>query len=201
MQEKSPFGNMKLFFLIYFAALILILTFVGIMGWLGYEMVDASMKFMLFGLLMGSAMIAGAWWLVRKIWRRWLKVIVGVGLSALILAVILAMYFAFTLILVMNTPLHYTTIISPGGEAVVVMRSAVVLDEAVEGDQLAYSYSAHPRKLRFFYEKEYATSGSVQICRSSDAQLMYNWTDDTTMQLYVDAPGPGDGGTLEYHVK
>ena len=33
--EKSPFGGMKLFFIAYFALLMLALTFIGIMGSLG----------------------------------------------------------------------------------------------------------------------------------------------------------------------
>ena len=49
--EKSPFGGMKLFFIAYFALLMLALTFIGVMGWLDYELVTPSAKFVLFGLL------------------------------------------------------------------------------------------------------------------------------------------------------
>ena len=44
-ESKNPFSGVKTFFYVYFALLILILTFVGIMGWLGCEMIDSSMKF------------------------------------------------------------------------------------------------------------------------------------------------------------
>ena len=210
--EKSPFGGMKLFFIAYFALLMLALTFIGVMGSLGYEMVNPSAKFVLFGLLIGSAMIAGAIWIVRRIWRKWVKIAVGALLTVVILAVTVGMSLAFSLVLVASTPLHYTTLTSPGGEAVVVMREisndagrlaermqAAGLD-ATQGPRteadLGELYTAHPRKLRFFYNKKVSGEGSLEIGRASEARLMYEWTDDAMLHLYIDAPEPGDGGEI-----
>ena len=210
--EKSPFGGMKLFFIAYFALLMLALTFIGVMGSLGYEMVNPSAKFVLFGLLIGSAMIAGAIWIVRRIWRKWVKIAVGALLTVVILAVTVGMSLTFSLVLVASTPLHYTTLTSPGGEAVVVMREisndadrlaermqAAGLD-ATQGPRteadLGELYTAHPRKLRFFYNKKISGEGSIEIGRASEAQLMYEWTDDAMLHLYIDAPEPGDGGEI-----
>lgn len=210
--ERNPFRGVRLFLLVYFAALILVLTFIGVMGWLGYEMVNAPMKFMLFGLLMGSAMIAGSVWLVKRIWQKWVKIAVGAVLTVLVLAVIVVMYLAFTLILVAATPLHYTTLVSPLGENVVIMRQIsndeAMLTERMQAkgldasqgpageDDLGYLYTAHSRKLVFFYNKE--GTGAVEIGSASAAQLMYEWMDDTTLHLYIDAPEPGDGGEIVY---
>ena len=210
--EKSPFGGMKLFFIAYFALLMLALTFIGVMGSLSYEMVNPSAKFVLFGLLTGSAMIAGAIWIVRRIWRKWVKIAVGALLTVVILAVTVGMSLTFSLVLVAATPLHYTTLTSPGGEAVVVMREisndadrlaermqAAGLD-ATQGPRteadLGELYTAHPRKLRFFYNKKISGEGSIEIGRASEAQLMYEWTDDAMLHLYIDAPEPGDGGEI-----
>lgn len=195
-ESKNPFSGVKLFFYVYFALLILVLTLVGIMGWMGCEMIDSSMKFILFGLLLGSALIAGAWWVVRRIWRKWLKIAVGAVLTAIILLVFLGMYFMFTLMLVAVVPLHYTTLASPAGEPVVVMRTTEVLD--AEADQIAYHYSVHPRKLYFFYEKETAAEGDVQIMRGSEAQLMYEWTGEDQLHLYVGDAQSGDAGEIHY---
>ena len=105
--EKSPFGGMKLFFIAYFALLMLALTFIGVMGSLGYEMVNPSAKFVLFGLLIGSAMIAGAIWIVRRIWRKWVKIAVGALLTVVILAVTVGMSLTFSLVLVAATLIGY----------------------------------------------------------------------------------------------
>lgn len=215
-EKKSPFQGMKTFFIAYFALLMLILSFIGLMGWLGYEMVDASLKYMLFGLLVGSAMIAGALALVKRIWRKWLKVTVGALLTIIILGVIVAMYIAFSLVLVAATPLHYTTLTSSQGVPVVIMRRISEDEEmfaqrmeaagkdAEQGpeseEDLGYLYTAHPRKLYFFYNKDVSGEGSVEIGCASEAQLMYEWTDDASLHLYVDAPESGDGGEIYYQV-
>lgn len=193
-ENKNPFSGVKTFFYVYFALLILVLTFVGVMGWLGCEMIDSSMKFILFGLLFGSALIAGAWWVVRRIWRKWIKIAVGAVLTAVILLVFLGMYFLFTIMLVAVVPLHYTTLTSPAGQPVVIMRTA----EVVEQDEILYRYSAHPRKLYFFYKKESPAEGSVEIMRGSEAQLMYEWPDEKQLHLYVGDAEPGDGGEINY---
>lgn len=212
--ERNPFQGMKKFFIAYFALLMLVLTFIGIMGWLGYEMVDASLKYMLFGLLIGSAMIAGALALVRRIGRKWLKFLAGVVLTGIVLAVIALMYVAFSLVLVAVTPLHYTTLTSPEGEAVVIMRQIsgdeVMLAQRMEAagkdaaqgpeseEDLGYLYSVHPRKWYFFYNKNESGEGSVEIGCASGAQLMYEWMGDASLHLYVDAPQSGDGGEIYY---
>lgn len=211
--ENNPFKGPKLFFAVYFVVLILVLTFIGFMGWLGYEMVDASIKYVLFGLLVGSAMIAGTLWAVKRIWRKWIKVAVASVLCILVLTVIVGMYLAFTLILVTATPLHYTTLTSPAGENVVIMRSlstnADMLAERLQAkgldasqgpqseDDFGYCYTAHAPKMRFFYNKESA-GGTVEIGMISAAQLMYEWTDDTTLRLYAGEPEPGDSGEILY---
>lgn len=214
--EKAPASGMKKFFIVYFVLLMLVLTFIGVMGWLGYEMVDASLKYMLFGLLVGSGMIAGALALVRRIWRKWLKFAAGAVLTLVILAVIVLMYLVFSLLLVAATPLHYTTLTAPGGEAVVVMRE-ISKDEtnfaqrmeaagkdAAQGPgseaDLGYLYTAHPRKLYFFYDRDVSGEGGVEIGTASAARLMYEWTENSTLHMYVENPEPGDGGEIFYSV-
>lgn len=214
--EKTPASGMKKFFLGYFILLMLLLTFIGVMGWLGYEMVDASLKYMLFGLLVGSGMIAGALALVRRIGRRWLKCIAGTMFTLVILAVIVLMYLVFSLLLVATTPLHYTTLIAPGSEAVVVMREIskdetrlaqrmeVAQRDASQGPSseadLGYLYSVHPRKLYFFYDRDLSGEGNVEIGAASVARLMYEWSSNSTLHLYVEEPEPGDGGEIFYHI-
>lgn len=204
------FKGVKLFFVIYFAALMLVLTFVGVMGYLGYEMIDASIKFVLFGLLAGSAMIAGAWWLVKRIMRRWLKVLVGTAVTALVLAVFLGLYLALSFILISATPLPYAYIGSPSGKNTVILRQvstdADMLAQRMQAagrdpaqgpqnqDDLGYRYSAYPTVMNFFYNKKADLQGAVEIGMTSEATLDYEWIDDDTLRMSVLNPMPGDGG-------
>ena len=75
--DRVPFRNVKWFVLGYFVLLILILTFIGICGQLGYVFINMNLCFGLFGLLLCSALIAGTVWLVRRIQAKAAKILVG----------------------------------------------------------------------------------------------------------------------------
>ena len=211
-REKTPLRGVKRFFLGYFLLLILALTFVGVMGQLGYPALDASMVYALFGLLVCSALIALAIFLVRKVRARGLRIAAGAVSALLIAAVALAMLTAFSLMLVAGVPKHYTTLTSPSGRAVVVLRRLSADGERIEArcaargerwtpesasaDDLGYLYSAHPRTARFFYNAKVQAEGALEIGCASDAQLMYDWLDGDVLHLSVEGARPGDGGEL-----
>ena len=208
--EQSPFKGMKTFFFVYFMILMLALTFIGVMGWLGYEMVDASIKFVLFGLLAGSAVIGGAWWIVHRIQQKWMKVALGAGMTALVMAVFLLLYMMFSFLLVTTTPLPYIKLGSPSGQNVVILRrmsndAAMAAQrmtaagkDASAGPQVeadtGYVYTAYPEVLRFFYNTRANTEGSLEIGYASAAELDYEWTDENTLHMSINNPQPGDGG-------
>ena len=208
--ERSPFRGIKTFFFIYFTLLVLVLTFVGVMSWLGYEMIDASIKFVLFGLLMGSAMIGGIWWIVQRIWRKWLKVVVGTGLTALALVLFLLMYLTLSFLLIGATPLPYAKLGSPSGQNVVILRklsndAAMAAErmtaagrDASQGPQAeqdtGYRYMAYPAVMNFFYNTKANAQGNLEIGFASAAELKYEWTDENTLQMSIENPQAGDGG-------
>lgn len=192
---------MRLFFLVYFALLILVLTFIGAMGYLGCELIQTSAKFMLFGLLTGSALVAATWWVTRRISLPWLKIAAGLLLSLFTMAVILAMYLAFTVILYTQTPIHYATLTSPGGESAAVMYhldAEEALMAAADGDpaQPDRHYTAYPVRMGFFYYIEGAAEGEIIMAADSEARLMHEWTDEDTLRMYLENPGDGEGGEL-----
>lgn len=211
-RERKPFRGVKLFLMGYFLLLILVLTGIGIMNWLGYGIIDVSMEYALFGLLLCSALIAGAVWIVRRIQSKGIRIVVGALCTLVILALALAMMSAFSLILVARTPLQYTQLTSPEGRTVVVLRQMSVNGDriverleargagqdadAAKFEDLGYSYSAHPRVAHFFYNRKIQATGALEIGCASDAQLMYEWPEENVLYLYVDAPQPGDGGEL-----
>lgn len=215
-QASNPFRGVKRFFLVYFALLILVLTFVGVMGWLGYEVVDASIVHVLFGLLLCSAVIAGGVFLSGRIMRGWLKVLVASGCTLLVLALCMVMMFLYSIMMFYSVPVHYTTLTSPAGADAVVLRRfsrdmemaqlrrdvRIANDEAVNPDEyefsdLGYEYLVYPEKLGFFYNTKAEAEGRLEISCLSDAQLMYEWTDDNTLHLYIENPETWDSGELE----
>ena len=213
-RERNPFRGIRLFIIGYFALLILVLTFVGVMDWLGYRLTDLSLEFALFALLVCSALVALAVWLCRRIPQKWLQVVVGSISGMIVVAAAMGIMMVYSLTALYSMPVHYTTIASPAGEKAVVMRTlsrdmeAVAartrlrLGEEADGEDpvlgdLAYEYVAYPEVARFFYNAKIRSAGSVEIGCESEAALMYEWTDDRTLHMYIENPEPYDQGELE----
>lgn len=215
MQAKNPFRGVKIFFIAYFALLVLSLTFVGVMGWLGYAMIDISIEYALLGLLICSALIAAAVFACRRLMHSWAKIITGTALSLLAAAAAAVLLALYSMSLFSAKPVHYTTLTSPGGRDVVVLRSlstdseradarraerlaanpASPADEYVLGD-LGYVYTAHPRCMHFFYNKKVAAEGVLEIGCASAAELKYDWQDADALHMYIENPENGDSGEL-----
>lgn len=210
-KEKKEFTS-KHFVLLYFIALMLILTFFGVMNWLGYSLINMGVEYLLFGLLIVSAMIGGLVLLLRRLSRKAVKIIVGVPGVLLIFAAAVVMLTVFTVMLNLNTPSHYATLDNPNGGAVVVMREwgsdADLVDlraetrwandpDAVEGEYLSedlgYSYFAAPRTLGIFYDTARKNEGYLEIGVNSEAQLMYQW-EEATLKMYIENAEIGDKG-------
>lgn len=215
-KEKKEFTP-KHFLLIYFITLMLILTFFGIMSWRGYALIKMSVEYLLFGVLVISALIAGLVALLRKFVRRVFKIIVGVLGFAVIFASAVCLLTIFTIMLNLNTPAHYTTLDDPNGGKVVVMREWGESEELIElraqarwaetgdaeeytAEDLGYSYFAAPRVFGFFYDTALKSDGYLEIGSTSSAKLMYEWQ-DSTLRMYIDDAEIGDEGeiTLKTH--
>jgi len=212
--ERSPFRKIKLFFIGYFALLILLLTFVGIMDWCGYKMMDMTMEFAFFTLLICSALAALAVWIVRRVMRSWMKVVIGSLSGLVILALAMGIMSMMSMMLLYNIPMHYTSLTSPGGQTAVVLRlfsrdmeaadaraAARRLEDPESSDEyvltdLAYEYTAYPRVAKFFYDSRNPGEGSVEIGCGSEGQLMYDWKDENTLHMYIENPESYDKGEL-----
>ena len=211
---RNPFRKIKLFFVGYFALLILMLTFVGIMDWCGYKMLDITLEFAFFTLLACSALIALTVWLVRCVMRSWVKAVIGSVAGIIILALAMGIMGMMSMLLLYNIPMHYTTLTSPDGQTAVVLRLFSRDMEAAdaraaerrlaepESDadyvlaDLAYEYKAYPRVAKFFYDSRKPSEGSVEIGCGSEGQLMYDWKDENTLHMYIENPDRYDKGEL-----
>ena len=196
-------SGVKKFFYIYFAALILALTGVGVMGWLGYRLLEEGVVFLLFGLLVCSALIALTVFLCKRIDRKWLRTLTLVLGTALTIVSGLAMLLVFTVITEFSVPAYYNSFESPSGKTAVVMREYSMNEELREQrpmlyddgtDKLGLSYTAYPRVAGIFYDTKRPGEGQLEIGLHSDAQLMYEWTGDSTLHLFIDNAQAGDEG-------
>lgn len=213
--ERKPFGKMKWFFIGYFTLLVLLLTFIGIMDWFGYKMLDMTLEFAFFTLLICSAMVAFTVWVVRRVLRSWIKAVIGSIAGIITLALAMGIMSMMSMMMLYNIPMHYTTLISPDGKEVVVLRLfSRNMDDAdarakmrraadPESDaeeyvleDLAYAYTAYPKIAAFFYDSRQPSQGSVEIGCNSEAQLMYEWMDGDTLRMYIEAPEAYDHGDL-----
>lgn len=218
--EKRPFGKIKLFFIGYFALLVLLLTFVGIMDWFGYKMMDMTLEFAFFTLLLCSALIGLAVWFMRRVMRSWVKVVVGSLAGFVVLALAMGIMSLMSMMLLYNIPMHYTTLASPEGKQAVVMRlfsrdmdaanararerrAAEPESDAEEYvmNDLAYVYTAYPRVAAFFYDSKCPSQGSVEIGCDSSGQLMYEWRDVNTLYMYIENPESYDHGELTLNLR
>lgn len=217
-QEKKEFTP-KHFALLYFGVMIIALTFIGIMKWLGYAFISMGAEYLLFGVLIVSALVAGLAFLLGRIMNRAVKIAAGAVGGVLIVAVAVVLLVVFTVMLNLNTPAHYTTVKSPEGKTAVIMRQwgsdPDLVDirgaerwaadpEAVEGEfiaeDLGYNYFAAPRVLGLFYNEKQLSEGYLEIGVTSDAQLMYIWEGES-LRLYIEGAREGDAGETILNMK
>lgn len=189
----------------YFGLLMLILAFIGVMGGLGYELIEAGIEFTLLTMLVVSALVLGLWLLVRRMHSRLLRWMFGVlgGLLTFGLALIMMNFFIFMHLY--STPEPYAYLKSENGDAVVILRGLSMNQERTstraenrraedpEADpdtilyrDFGYSYAAYPRCAWFFYDSNAEVEGEIEIGVDSPARLMYEWIDGDTLRLYVE---------------
>lgn len=64
-----------------------------------------------------------------------------------------------------------------------------------------YVYSAFPSQLGIFYRTDVDVEGLIYRGSESQAKLLYEWLDDTTVRFYLENPEPGDSGEVTLRLK
>ena len=76
----------------------------------------------------------------------------------------------------------------------------LITEELEEGEypmaSFGYSYRAYPVKAGIFFHKKADVEGTVYRGYESEAKLLYEWTDDNTLRLYLENPEVGDSGEV-----
>lgn len=187
--------------------LMLALTAIGVMGMLGYPLIEFAVVFILFGLLITLCLGALAVWLTRKIRKKGARLLIGTAgaLAVSTLALLMIVFFSFVGSFYM--PEQYTLLESESGRKVVVMRrisqehaierSNARMDgeSAIHYDDLGYQYQIYPVFSKFFYNSKQSAEGSLEIGCASQAQLMHSWDGDS-LRLYIGNPEEFDSGEL-----
>lgn len=115
--------RIKWFFIVYFVLLIVALTAVGIFGQLGYLPIDMGMVCLLFGMLICSALIGGTVILVKRMYSKPGQILVGCIGAIITFFLATVMVMVSSMLLNFGIPSHFTTVTSPEGVDVVVVRT------------------------------------------------------------------------------
>lgn len=195
----------KNFVFICIGILMLVLTFFGLMSFLGYRLIEMAVTYILFGLL--AALVLGklAFWLAGKVRNKNLRLLTGIacGLGALGIVLLLISFFVF----VNNfyTPQQFTVLESESGREVVVLRqfsqkySYERCDsrggEIIDYQDLGYQYQIFPVFSKIFYNSKQPGTGELEIGCMSQAVLMHEWNGDA-LHMYIQNPEEFDIGEL-----
>ena len=63
-----------------------------------------------------------------------------------------------------------------------------------------YIYAAYPVKYGIFYSSDVEVEGLIYRGMESKSSLRYEWLDDSTLNLYLENPEPGDSGTCRLNL-
>lgn len=203
-EEKKRLSGRARFFIVYFAILILVLTVLGIMKRCGLCLIETGTEFFLFGVLVCSALVWLTFFITKRIYTKWAKILAGCVGIAVTFMLALLMIMVFTVMIEISLPSYYNSFTSEKGKTVVVMSEystdAVLREARTEGElqgnveELGLTYTAYPRVMTFFYNSKQPGEGKLEIGYASNAQLMYEWIDGNTFHLFIEGAQAGDEG-------
>ena len=187
--------------------LMLILTFIGIMGSLGYKLIEANAAYILFGLLIALCLGKLAFWITGKVQRKSWRLFTGL-ICTLILAGLMTLLLTFFIFVnQFYTARQFTVLESESGRKVVVMRqishqyafdrAADSPKSALQFEDLGYSYQIYPVFSKFFYNSKLPAEGYLEIGCASSATLMHRWEGDS-LHMYIENPEEFDLGELTF---
>ena len=187
--------------------LMLILTFFGVMNFLGYKIIEANATYILFGLLAGLCLGKLAFWVTGKIRRKGWRMFTGLICTLVVSGILLLMLTFFSFVSNFYTAHQYTVLKSESGRELVVMRQLSQLyayeraadnpNSALQYEDLGYQYQIYPVFSKFFYNSKQCAEGYLEIGCASQATLMHEWSGDS-LHMYIRDPEEFDTGELNF---
>ena len=213
-QKKESSGSKKVFFMIYFGLLMLVLGLIGMADKLaGWKMIEGSAPYFMLGLLICSAMIALTVFIVHRIRVKWGKFAVGIAGGLVVLAAAIMMFMFLSVMQFYQIPRMYNILKSADDRQAVIMQTFSEdlermnlraetrraqdgsNEEEYELSDLGVICRVYPRKLLLFYDSKHPSEGQIETGYASEALLKYEWNDDG-LHMYLENPEPGDEGEL-----
>ena len=77
--------------------------------------------------------------------------------------------------------------------------SAELAEETMMG-MYGYVYTAYPSALGIFYRADADVEGEIYRGYASESRILYEWTDDETIRIYLADAEPGDSGEIVVHM-
>lgn len=222
MKKMSGFNK---FMLISISVLCVIMLTVSIMEKCGLSLITAEAALLGCILVVVMLAVWGAVTLYRRIKSKSLRIAAGLLMGFLVVllggyASAYVMQFSQ-----LALPHEYATIASPSGKKVVVLarvdtgiggeddydatmarmdarREAICAEtgEAVDPEEyprgaFGYVYTAYPKVMGLFYNKNADSQGQIYRGCESEAKLLYEWTDGD-VRFYLENPEVGDEGEI-----
>ena len=183
----------------------LLLTGVGVMGTLGYRLIETNVVYFLLGLLVILALGGLALWFARNFSRTNVRMLMGVACAMAVAAIAMVMFVFFSFVNGFYTPQICMRLKSETGREAVVLRQISQRyaydrakdspNSAIQFEDLGYSYQIYPVFSKIFYNSNQKAEGEMEIGCASQASPAYEWNGDT-LRLFIENPEPFDTGEL-----
>lgn len=204
------------------AAVILIIT--TILDQRGIKLLWPEFNLMGCTLMIVLLLIWIAGCLFKRIKRKNLKTIAGLGMAFVVMLVgmsLATLVMQFGQIMLAHP---YATISSSSGKNVVLLRGidmgggteeglaamearmdtrkAAIEAETGETSEdyptgaYGYAFTAYPKVLGIFYNTNYESEGTLYRGAESESKILYEWTDEDTLRIYLENAEDGDEGEV-----
>ena len=223
MKKLSGFSRIMV---IYIAILCAVLLVISVLERFGLCLIATEAGMLGCILLLVSLLVWGAVSLCRRVRTRGVRLVAGLAMGFVVLligSVSMTYVLQFSQLALYH---EYATITSPTGKKVVVMTAidsgiespeayAAVLERmdaravALTGEHLpegedseyprgafGYVYTAYPKVLGVFYNRNADSQGVIYRGCESQAKLLYEWADDGSVRFYLENPEIGDEGEI-----
>lgn len=187
--------------------LMLILTVIGFMSFLGYRMIEAVATYILFGLLVALILGKLCFWLTGKIRGKSWRLFAGLICTLIVAGIMVLLLTFFSFVSNFYTPHQFTVLKSESGLEVVVLRqvsqkyaierAADSPNSALQFEDLGYQYQIYPVFSKFFYNSKQPAEGELEIGCASEATLMHEWNGDA-LHMFIQNPEEFDIGELNF---
>lgn len=201
-----------------------ILVAISLLDRAGYRLLWSEFNLLGCVAMLVMLMVWGAGNIYRRVKSKNAKTVTGLALGFVVMLVGLVLSTLVMQFGQMALPHRFADIRSPGGKTAVLMRAvdmggateesfqamrdrmdtrkAAIEAETGETSEdypygaYGYTYMAYPKMLGIFYNANAQTSGELYRGCESESRILYEWSEDNTLRVYLEDLEPGDEGEI-----